>query len=83
MAKKKHKPLMKFYNLRLNEHDLSHLRYVLQQDVDFQQDMMDSPPEKGTSADEQLEAWVIARDIKSWSLQIIQMIDRVHKPRKK
>lgn len=83
MAKKKRKPLMKFYNLRLNEHDLLHLKYALQHNADWQQDMMDSPPEKGTSADEQLEDWVIARDIKSWSLQIIQMIDRVYKPKGK
>lgn len=80
MAKKtakKQKPWMEFYNLRLNEEDLAHLRWVLNCECDMQQQMMDSPPAKGTSRDQALEDWVIARDMKVFAMRIIQMIDKV------
>ena len=84
MAKKKPKrePVMEFYNLRLNQQDLEHLRFVLEGEVAMQQDMMDNPA-TGLSADEALEHWVISRDMKCFALRIIQMIDKVHPPRRK
>jgi len=84
MAKKKPKrePVMEFYNLRLNQQDLEHLRFVLEGEVEMQSDLMNDPP-KSKSVDEALEHWVISRDMKCFALRIIQMIDKVHPPRRK
>jgi hypothetical protein len=79
---KRHKP-MKFYTLQLNAEDIDHLRWVLSNDADMQQDRMDDPPEKGQKPEAMLEDWVIFRDMKSQALKIIQMIDKVYKPRRK
>jgi len=84
MAKKKPKrePVMEFYNLRLNQQDLEHLRFVLEGEVDMQSDLMNDPP-KSKSVDEALEHWVISRDMMCFALRIIQMIDKVYPPRRK
>jgi hypothetical protein len=74
---------MKFYELRLNADDIDHLRYVLDREADMQQYLMDSPATKGQTTDEMLEDWVVARDMKVYALKIIQMIDKVYKPRRK
>ena len=79
----KKKPLMKFYTLKLNEEDIDHLRWVLEGEAEMQQSLMDSPPEKGRTVEQGLEDWVIARDLKVQALKIIQMIDKVYKPRRK
>lgn len=80
MAKKtaaKRKVWMKFYDLRLNEEDLSYLRFVLEGDCEFHQDCMKATPARGATPDEILEDYVIARDMYAQALKIIQMIDRV------
>ena len=81
MAKKKTKKKLEsgmvFHNLTLNEQDLRHLRWVLSDDVEMQQHLMNSPPTKGQSPEEMLEDWVIARDLMADSMKIIQMIDKV------
>lgn len=80
MAKKKaakRKVFMKFYDLRLNEEDLDHLRFVLRMECDMQQDLMKGENLKGASPDAILEDWVIARDMYAQALKIIQMIDKV------
>jgi hypothetical protein len=76
-SKKKLESGMVFHNLTLNEQDLRHLRWVLSDDVEMQQHLMNSPPTKGQSPEEMLEDWVIARDLMADSMKIIQMIDRV------
>lgn len=76
-AKKKLQSGMVFHNLTLNEQDLRHLRWVLADDVEMQQHLMNSPPTKGQSPEEMLEDWVIARDLMADSMKIIQMIDKV------
>lgn len=68
---------MVFHALKLNEQDLQHLRWVLEDHVETQQYLMDSPPTRGQSPEEMLEDWVIARDFMADSLKIIQMIDKV------
>jgi hypothetical protein len=58
MAKKKAKKLasgMVFHSLKLNEQDLRHLRWVLSNDVEEQQHLMNSPPTKGQSPEEVLK----------------------------
>ena len=81
MAKKKPKKKlasgMVFHALKLNEQDLQHLRWVLEDHVETQQYLMDSPALKGQSPEEMLEDWVIARDFMADSLKIMQMIDKV------
>lgn len=81
MAKKKTKKKllsgMVFHTLTLNEQDLRHLRWVLSNDAEYQQYLMDSPPTKGQSPEETLEDWVIARDFMTDSLKVVQMIDKV------
>jgi hypothetical protein len=76
-AKKKLASGMVFHTLTLNEQDLRHLRWVLSNDAEYQQYLMDSTPTKGRSPEEKLEDWVIARDFMADSLKIVQMIDRV------
>lgn len=76
-AKKKLASGMVFHALKLNEQDLQHLRWVLEDHVETQQYLMDSPPTKGQSPEEMLEDWVIARDFMADSLKIMQMIDKV------
>lgn len=76
-AKKKLESGMVFHTLTLNEQDLRHLRWVLTNDADYQQFLMDSPPTKGQSPEEKLEDWVIARDFMADSLKVVQMIDKV------
>jgi hypothetical protein len=84
MAKKaKRKAWMKFYDLRLNDEDISHLRWLLQNEAEWQQHLMDSPPTKGQTPDEKLEDWVVARDMKTYAMRIVQMIDKVYKGGKK
>lgn len=84
MAKKKPKrePLMKFYDLRLNAEDIDHLRWMLEMDCKFQEDCMKSPNPSSKTPEAKLEDWVIARDMMAQSLKVIQMIDRVYKPKK-
>lgn len=81
MAKKKTKKKLEsgmvFHTLTLNEQDLRHLRWVLSNDAEYQQYLMDSPPTKGQSPEETLEDWVVARDFMTDSLKIVQMIDKV------
>lgn len=81
MAKKKTKKKllsgMVFHTLTLNEQDLRHLRWVLSNDAEYQQYLMDSQPTKGQSPEEKLEDWVIARDFMTDSLKVVQMIDKV------
>ena len=81
MAKKKSKkPLesgMVFHSLTLNEQDLDHLRWVLTDYAQWQQDLMDAPPTKGQTPEEQLEDWVISRDLMVDAMKIVQMIDKV------
>ena len=76
-AKKKLASGMVFHALKLNEQDLQHLRWVLEDHVETQQYLMDSPAIRGQSPEEMLEDWVIARDFMADSLKIMQMIDRV------
>jgi len=76
-AKKKLASGMVFHALKLNEQDLQHLRWVLEDHVETQQYLMDSPAIKGQSPEEMLEDWVIARDFMADSLKIMQMIDKV------
>jgi hypothetical protein len=84
MAKKaKRKAWMKLYDLRLNDEDISHLRWLLQNEAEWQQHLMDSPPTKGQTPDEKLEDWVVARDMKTYAMRIVQMIDKVYKGGKK
>ena len=77
VAKKKLASGMVFHALKLNEQDLQHLRWVLEDHVETQQYLMDSPAIKGQSPEEMLEDWVIARDFMADSLKIMQMIDKV------
>ena len=81
MAKKKSKkPLesgMVFHSLTLNEQDLDHLRWVLTEYAQWQQDLMDAPPYPGQTPEEQLEDWVISRDLMVDAMKIVQMIDKV------
>lgn len=76
-AKKKLASGMVFHALKLNAQDLQHLRWVLEDHVETQQYLMDSPAIKGQSPEEMLEDWVIARDFMADSLKIMQMIDKV------
>ena len=76
-TKKKLESGMVFHALTLNEQDLRHLRWVLTNEADYQQYLMDSPPSKGQSPEEMLEDWVIARDFMAEALKIVQMIDKV------
>lgn len=77
MSKKKpaKKPVkwMEFFNLRLNEEDLSHLRWLLSCDCDMNRELMNEPIKKGPKG---LEDWVIARDMLCFSARIIAMIDK-------
>jgi hypothetical protein len=86
MAKKKTKkrtPLVvKFYDLRLTLEDIDHLRWVLDMDCKFQEDCMKQPHPSSATPEEKLQDWVIARDGLVQSLKVIQMIDRVYKPKK-
>jgi hypothetical protein len=75
--KPKRKVMMKFYNLRLTEYDLEHLRWTLSVDCEVQQDLMKSGHPASATADEKLEDFVTARDLYSMSHRVIQMIDRV------
>lgn len=75
--KKKLASGMVFHALKLNEQDLQHLRWVLEDHVETQQYLMDSPAITGQSPEEMLEDWVIARDFMADSLKIMQMIDKV------
>ena len=77
-AKKKLASGMVFHTLTLNEQDLRHLRWVLEDHVEDQQHLMNSPPTKGQTPEEMLEDWVIARDFLADSRKIIQMIDKVY-----
>jgi hypothetical protein len=81
MAKKKTKKKLEsgmvFHTLTLNEQDLRHLRWVLKNDADYQQYLMDSHFPQGESPEERLEDWVIARDFMVDALKIVQMIDKV------
>lgn len=76
-TKKKLESGMVFHTLTLNEQDLRHLRWVLTNEADYQQYLMDSPPSKGQSPEEMLEDWVIARDFMAEAMKIVQMIDKV------
>lgn len=86
MAKKK-KPrkgaamVVKFYDLRLTREDIDHLRWVLEMDCKFQEDCMKAPHPSSATPEEKLQDWVIARDGLVQSMKVIQMIDRVYKPR--
>lgn len=82
-AKKKSGAWMKFYDLRLNDEDIEHLRFVLECECDMQQDLMKSPSTKPQTAEEKLQDWVIARDMYAQSLKVLQMIDKVHPKRRK
>lgn len=79
MSKKvvKKKPWMKFFSLRLNEEDLSHLRWLVSCDSEMQRDFMQEPRKKGQSEDQHLEDWCIARDMLMFNYRIIAMIDKV------
>jgi hypothetical protein len=77
-AKKKLASGMVFHTLTLNEQDLRHLRWVLEDHVEDQQHLMNSPPTKGQTPEETLEDWVIARDFMADSMKIVQMIDKVY-----
>lgn len=82
MAKKKPKKKklasgMVFHSLTLNEQDMQHLRWVLQDHIEDQQHLMNSPALKGQNPEEMLEDWVIARDFMVDSMKIVQMIDKV------
>lgn len=83
MAKKKRKPMMKFYTLRLNDRDIDHLRWILQMDVEMHQHCMDNPSPEKQTPEEKLEDWVVSRDLMADSMKVIQMIDRIYKPRRK
>lgn len=72
-AKKRSKPsAMPFFSLRLNEEDLSHLRWLLEGDCQMNREFMQEPI-KGKKS---LEDWVIARDMLCFSARIIAMIDK-------
>jgi len=79
MAKKKpkRKAWMKFYDLRLNEQDLSYLRFVLGNEMEWQFQLMKTAQTEAATPDELLEDWVIARDMYADALKIVQMIDKV------
>lgn len=87
MAKKKpakKKPpvyRMKFYNLRINEEDINFLRFCVETQRDIDKEWMDSTC-KGTP-EQKLEDWVIARDSYAQAIKLMQLIDRVYKPRVK
>ena len=66
---------MKFHTLLLNDHDILHLRHILDCEIEMQEDMM-ANPSAGDSPESQLEDWVIARDMKCYALRIKQMIDK-------
>jgi hypothetical protein len=73
-AKKRSRPAaMQFFNLRLNEEDLSHLRWLLDGDCQMNAEFMDAPS-KGKQS---LEDWVVARDMLFYSMRVIAMIDKV------
>jgi hypothetical protein len=73
-AGKKARPqAMPFFNLRLNEEDLSHLRWLLEGDCQMNREFMQEPI-KGKKS---LEDWVIARDMLCYSARVIAMIDKV------
>lgn len=78
MAKKKQakkrsrRQAMQFFSLRLNEEDLSHLRWLLEGDCQMNREFMDTPI-KGKQS---LEDWVIARDMLCYSARVIAMIDK-------
>lgn len=80
MAKKKAKKKlvsgMVFHTLTLNEQDLSHLRWVVQEYAEGCKDAMNLPPTAGQTPEEMLEDWVVARDFMVDALKIVQMIDK-------
>jgi hypothetical protein len=82
MAKKKAKKKlvsgMVFHTLTLNEQDLRHLRWVLEDHIECQRHIMETPPDRPQAPEETLEDWVIARDFMVDSMKIMHMIDKVH-----
>lgn len=63
---------MRFFNLRLNEEDLLHLRWLLIQDCNMNREFMQEPI-KGKRG---LEDWVVARDMLCYTQRIVAMIDK-------